>query len=92
MSLAENKAIVLRHYDEVWNQGNLALIDELFAPDFKVGTDHWGPYEDFIRSGYACSNYKQPVGDKIHQHTYRPKSRISKQRLLILMHNLQVKH
>jgi len=43
MSLAENKAMVRRHYEEVWNQGNLSLIDELFAPNFMVGSEHWGP-------------------------------------------------
>ena len=43
MSLAQNKAMVRRHYEEVWNQGNLSLIDELFDPNFMVGSEHWGP-------------------------------------------------
>ena len=30
----ENKAIVLRHWEEVVSKGNLDLIDEIFAPDF----------------------------------------------------------
>ena len=30
----ENKAIVQRLSDEVWNQGNLAVADEIFATDF----------------------------------------------------------
>lgn len=34
MSLAENKALVSRFYDEIWNQRNLALGDELVTPDF----------------------------------------------------------
>lgn len=29
----ENKAIARRSFDEVWNQGNLAAIDEIYAPD-----------------------------------------------------------
>ena len=33
--LEENKAIVRRFYEEVENQGNLDLIDELLAPDFR---------------------------------------------------------
>jgi predicted SnoaL-like aldol condensation-catalyzing enzyme len=33
--LEENKAVVRRFYEEVENQGNLDLIDELIAPDFK---------------------------------------------------------
>ena len=34
MSIEENKALVLRLVEEVWNQGNLAVFDELYAPDF----------------------------------------------------------
>lgn len=32
MSVEENKAVARRFIEEVWNQGNLALIDELMAP------------------------------------------------------------
>jgi steroid delta-isomerase-like uncharacterized protein len=31
---AANKALVRRLYDEVFHQGNLALIDELFSPSY----------------------------------------------------------
>jgi steroid delta-isomerase-like uncharacterized protein len=31
-----NKAIVRRLLEEVWNQGNLSLVDELFAPNYEV--------------------------------------------------------
>src|SRR3974377_1322684 len=31
---AENKALVRRYVEEVLNKGNLALIEELFAPTF----------------------------------------------------------
>ena len=31
---AKNKAVVLRFYDEVWNQGNVPFADEFFAPDY----------------------------------------------------------
>jgi steroid delta-isomerase-like uncharacterized protein len=34
MSTEENKALVLRLIEEVWNQGQLAVFDELYAPDF----------------------------------------------------------
>jgi steroid delta-isomerase-like uncharacterized protein len=30
----ENKAIVLRHWEEVVSQGNMDVIDEIFAPNF----------------------------------------------------------
>ena len=34
MSVEENKANVRRLNDEVWNRGNLAVVDELIAPDY----------------------------------------------------------
>src|SRR5260221_7569773 len=34
MSTEENKATVRRLIEEVWNQGNLAVFDELYAPNF----------------------------------------------------------
>lgn len=33
MSVEENKAIFRRFIEEVWNKGNLAVADELFAPN-----------------------------------------------------------
>ena len=30
----QNKAVALRVFAEVWNQGNLDAIDELMSPDF----------------------------------------------------------
>ena len=29
-----NKAVVRRYFEEVWNRGNMAVIDETFAPDY----------------------------------------------------------
>jgi predicted ester cyclase len=34
MSTEENKAIVLRMFEVVWNQGNVAAVDELIAPNY----------------------------------------------------------
>ena len=34
MSAAENEALVRRYFEEAFNRGNLAIIDELFAPDY----------------------------------------------------------
>lgn len=34
MSLEYNKAIVRAYIEQVWNQGNLQLVDELIVPDF----------------------------------------------------------
>jgi steroid delta-isomerase-like uncharacterized protein len=41
MGIEENKAIVRRYLEEVWNQGHLAAIDELVAPGFVL---HDNPY------------------------------------------------
>ena len=34
MSPEKNKALVRRLFDEAWGQGNLAVVDELVAPDY----------------------------------------------------------
>jgi len=36
MSTAQNKSIVQRWVEGGWNQGNLALVDELFAADYMI--------------------------------------------------------
>jgi predicted ester cyclase len=38
MPTEENKAIVRRGYEEVWNQGDLEATDEIFATDFVLHT------------------------------------------------------
>jgi steroid delta-isomerase-like uncharacterized protein len=34
MSVDEHKAVVRRFYEEVWQRGNLAVAEEVFAPDY----------------------------------------------------------
>jgi steroid delta-isomerase-like uncharacterized protein len=34
MSTEQNKTLVHRYWEQVWNQGNLAVVDELIATDF----------------------------------------------------------
>jgi len=34
MSTEQNKTFVRRYWEQVWNQGNLAVVDELIASDF----------------------------------------------------------
>jgi steroid delta-isomerase-like uncharacterized protein len=41
MSAEQNAAIARRYYEEVWDQGNLAAIDELVAPG--VVLNDWAP-------------------------------------------------
>jgi steroid delta-isomerase-like uncharacterized protein len=51
MSTEENKALVHRFYDEVTNGRNLAILDELLAPNFEgfkvEGADHGENREEF---------------------------------------------
>jgi len=37
MSLAENKTLISRYIDEVWNQGVVDTVDELYDPSFSGG-------------------------------------------------------
>jgi predicted ester cyclase len=39
MTAEENKALVTRLIEEAWNEGNLAVIDELLAPDYVLHID-----------------------------------------------------
>src|SRR6266498_4944915 len=48
MTLEQNKAVIRRFYEEVWNQGHLDVADEIFAPnyvrhDLRPGTAPPGP-------------------------------------------------
>jgi ketosteroid isomerase-like protein len=57
MSAEENKALVRRFYEEVWNKGNYEVADELIAPD-GVRQDHdtSGPNTPEIQKGAAAAN------------------------------------
>jgi steroid delta-isomerase-like uncharacterized protein len=56
MSANENKALVRRFVEEVWNQGNLGVIEHLVAPDFQ---DH---------GHMAAQQGSQPSGQPGEQH------------------------
>ena len=47
MSIEDNKAVVRQQHEEVWSEGNLSLIDEIYTADFVchfVGGQEWrGP-------------------------------------------------
>jgi SnoaL-like polyketide cyclase len=40
MSTEDNKAIARRLYEEVWNTGNVAAVDELIAPTIVLHYDY----------------------------------------------------
>ena len=40
MSAEDNKALARRYWDEGWSTGNVAIVDELFAPDNSFHPPH----------------------------------------------------
>src|SRR5258708_21372542 len=41
MSAEANRALVRRYWEEVWNQGNLAMIEDLFSPQLIEGQKYF---------------------------------------------------
>jgi len=56
MSTEDNKLLVRRQFDEIWNGGNWATADELYAPDY-VNHDPYNPDQ-----GAGPEGFKQRVG------------------------------
>ena len=60
MSTEENKALLRRLFEEVWNQGNLAAVDELLAADYVLhdpaqlirGPDGFKAYVSAFRAAF----------------------------------------
>ena len=42
MSTDDNKLLVRRQFEEIWNGGNWATVDELYAPEY-VNHDPYNP-------------------------------------------------
>jgi predicted ester cyclase len=58
MSLEENKAIVRRHYEELWEQGNLDVADEIYS------TECVGQYASYpLQTGYPESEKRTVLRD-----------------------------
>jgi len=54
-SLEENKALVRRQFDEIWNSGNWGTVFELYAPEY-VNHDPYNPNQ-----GTGPEGFKQRV-------------------------------
>jgi steroid delta-isomerase-like uncharacterized protein len=76
MSTEENKALVRRFYDEVTNGRNVAVLDELLAPNFEgftaEGSDHGQNREEFKHTITMVLNafpdHHQDIHDWIAEH------------------------
>ena len=55
MSTEENKALVRRQFDEIWNGANWATVDELYAPNY-ANHDPYNPNQ-----GTGPESFKQRV-------------------------------
>ncbi|MFN8458028.1 MAG: ester cyclase [Anaerolineae bacterium] len=54
MSTEANKAIVRRNFEEAWNKMNLAVVDELVAPDY-IG--HFASHPQPVSGIEACKQF-----------------------------------
>src|SRR5437764_2260526 len=76
MSTEANKALVRRFYDEVTNGRNVAVLDELLAPNFEgftvEGSDHGQNLEEFkhmiTMMLNAFPDHQQTIHDWIAEH------------------------
>lgn len=73
MSAEQNKALMRRVMEEIFNEGNLDLVDELFAPDYvdhdpNMPEDVRGPegFKEFVSAYRAsCSDLHIEVEDQV---------------------------
>lgn len=66
-AIEQNKRLVTRYFDEVWNQGKLEVLNELIAPDYinhspgapnpKPGPEGLKPIVEAIRKGIPDVKY-----------------------------------
>ena len=59
MSTEENKAIVRHYLDEVWNKGNVSIIDEVMAPTYARYMNASGAYLDRERQKQRISGIRK---------------------------------
>jgi steroid delta-isomerase-like uncharacterized protein len=63
MSTEENKAIVRHYLDEVWNKGNVSIIDEVMAPTYARYMNASGAYLDRERQKQRMSGMRQAFSE-----------------------------
>jgi steroid delta-isomerase-like uncharacterized protein len=63
MSTEENKAIVCHYLDEVWNKGNVSIIDEVMAPTYARYMDTSGAYLDREGQKQRISGIRQAFSE-----------------------------
>jgi steroid delta-isomerase-like uncharacterized protein len=64
MSIEENKMLVRRQFDEIWNRANWATVGELYAPDY-VNHDPYNPDQGTGPEGFKqrVSGYRHVLHD-----------------------------
>jgi steroid delta-isomerase-like uncharacterized protein len=65
-SIEENKAIAKRYFEEFWNGGNTAVVDELCAPDIHV----YAPLVGDFNGREAVKNFIGPIHDAIEDYHF----------------------
>ena len=72
--MSPNKALIKRWFDEVWNQGSAAAIDQMLAPDARVhglaaepaiGPVGFKPFHTALRA--ALSNIRVQIDDMVEE-------------------------
>ena len=61
MSVEKNKQNIVRHVDEIWHAGNLAVVDELIAPNYMFhGPENEGHGPEFFKQFVAAERAAMP--------------------------------
>ena len=63
MSTEENKALARRLIEEAWNQGNLATVDELLAPDQPPSRELYKQY--IVRTRTAFPDFHATIEEQV---------------------------
>src|SRR3712207_4823803 len=61
MQAQDNKAVVRRFWKEVFEQGNLNVVDELFAPEWVLHDDHEVGFNEELRGPEAVRNLVEGI-------------------------------